>query len=204
MNVSELSAALHEQANEIDASAPPQLTHVHARIHRVRRRRAVAVGILGAAAVAAAVLALVLPRGVPRLEPAAPRPLVFLEHVGHYHLVRSQTGAPGDNQIALTLPLPTTEFSVAAACRGPRGQLDTRLVVNGTWVGGVTCAPDPAVLSDPQVLPGFSKEDVQSNGADLRQSSLIISLTLMRGRFNQVRTNDPETVLGIALYEPDR
>ncbi len=203
MNVSELSAALHEQANEIDATAQSQLTLVHARVHRVRRRRAVAVGILGAAAVAAVVLTLVLPRGATRSEPAAPRPVVFLEHVGHYHLVRTETGAAGDNQVALSVPTPATEFLVSAACRGPRGELDTRLVANGTSVGGVTCAPDPPVLIETHVLIGFSADDLKGTGVDLTQKSLVISLTLVRGRYNQVPTTDREAVLGIAIYERD-
>ena len=94
MNVSDLTAALHAQAEEMD-ELPPQLPHVHARVDRARWRRAALVAsVVGGAAAAAAVLVIVLPGGHARPEPAAPRPqppaperIVFPHRIRGFQLV---------------------------------------------------------------------------------------------------------------------
>ena len=203
MNVSDLVAALHEQADEMDTTRSPQLAGIHARVHRARRRRAIAGAVAGGVAVAAAaVLVIVLPRGDNQPEPAAPQTLVFPERMGGYHLVAARTGHPGDGRIALTLPKPSRGFGITVACRGPHEQLDTRLVVNGTGVGGIFCTPNPHVLSEKE--PTFLEEDLKANGVALGDRSLVLSLTLVRGRFTQTRANDPDALLGFAVYERDR
>lgn len=205
MNVDELTAALHEEAGEMDARTGPQLTHVHARVHRVRRKRAATVGLVGglALAAAAAVLAVALPHDGAGPEPAAPPPLVFPQRMGHYHLIKVRTGEPGDGRITMTLPKPSRAFGFAAACSGPERQLDTRLVVNGAAVGGVFCTPDPPALNG-QPSPSFTSSDLRKDGVAVRQHRFVLSLTLLRGRHhNAVPTTDPDTSLGLAVYERD-
>lgn len=143
------------------------------------------------------------PGGDSQPEPSAPQPLVFPERLDGYHLVAARTGDPGDNRIALTLPKPSRVFAISAACRGPQGQLDTRLVVNGTNVGGASCTPNPAAVSGQDPSPGFIEKDFRANGVDLAQRPLALSLTLVQGRFTQVPASDPGTVLGVAVYERD-
>jgi hypothetical protein len=210
VNVAELSAALRQQAEEMEPGFSPQLATVHARVRRVRRRRATG-AVLGAAAiVATAALTVVHPRGDSRPEPVAPRPLVFPEHVGRYHLVAAQSGEPGESRITVALPRPSQKFAVSAACRGPQDPdapletlLDTRLVVNGTNVGGVFCSPHPEAVG-PRPSPIYNDLELRTNGVDLRSRSLVLSLTLVRGRFTQERVTDPDAVLGLAVYARDR
>jgi hypothetical protein len=208
MNVSDLTAALHEQADEMDELMTPQLPHVHARVDRARwRRGALVAGVVASAAAAAAVLVIVLPGGHARPEPAAPPPqpaapeqIVFPQHIRGYHLVTMRIGAPGDPRIALHLPARSHRFTIKPLCRSAEPKLDTRLVVDGTNVGGVYCTrkapPGPTDA-------GWSEHDL--GGVRLADRPLVVSLTLLRmlTRFSEVPTTQPDTVLGLALYERD-
>jgi hypothetical protein len=207
MNVSDLSSALHEEADELDvAGVAPQLPRVHSRVQTARRRRRTTVVAISAVAIGAATtLALALPDRLERdPAPVAPvhhpayDPPIFPAQVGSYHLVTSQVGEPGDSHISLTAQKPTGRFAIMPACSGPKGELDTKLVVNGTSPGGISCSPHRQ-LTD----PGWSMKDLKGSGVDLEPKSMTISLTLVRGRFTQERTSDPGTVLGLAVYQRD-
>jgi len=203
MNVSELSRALQEQADELDARGlATQLPRVHSRIKTTRRRRVTAVALGAVIIGAATAVAITLPGRADRdTAPVAPvhDPLVFPADLGDYHLVASEVGQPGDNRISVTVPRPPGGFTILPACSGPEGDLDTRLAVNGTSVGGVTCSPHPVLEN-----PGWLVQDLTGNGVDLEPQSMTITLTLVRGRFNQQRTDDPGTVLGVSVYQADQ
>ena len=205
MKISELSSALQEEADQLDvARVAPQLPGVRARVQTARRRRRTTAAAISAVAIGvAAVWAVGLPDRVDRDPSPVPAvhdpvydPPTFPARVGGYHLVTSRVGEPGDNRISLTVPKPSGGFAIMAACSGPQGALDTRLVVNGTSPGGVTCSPRPILTT-----PGWTLQDLTGNGVDLEPESLTIGLTLVRGLHTQERTNDPGTVLGLAVYQ---
>ena len=88
---------------------------------------------------------------------------------------------------------------------GARGELDTRLVANGTSVGGVTCAPDPPVLIETHVLIGFSADDLEGQMGSTSARDPLVDLFHPGARpaTTRVPTTDREAVLGIAIYERD-
>lgn len=208
MNISQLCSELQEEADELDLDGfAPQLQGVHSRVQaaRRRRRRTTAATIIAVAVGVAATFALGLRHKVdPDPAPVAPvhEPVydspTYPAHVGSYHLLSPKVGEPGDSRISLSVQKPSGRFTIDPACSGPDG-LDTKLVVNGREVGGVFCSPHQAVT-----LPGWPIRDLIGNGVDLEPTSITISLTLVRGRFTQERTNDPGTVLGLAVYLRDQ
>ncbi len=205
---------LDECANDVDTPHVDVDVLVARGELRLRRRRlAAVVGTVVAVVLAMVIPTLVLDPGTEDARPAnSPRPSntptsgvapvydppAFPAQVGRYHLVSSQLGKPGQTSITLTVQKPSGRFTILPACSGPRGELDTKLVVNGTSAGGITCLPDQL----PEYV-GWPIQDLTGNGVDLTAKTLAISLTLVRGRFDQVPTNDPGAVLGLAVYQRD-
>lgn len=169
MNVADLRAALHEQADTVDEhDTGRRVAQVHARVRVARRRRAA-----GAAALTVAVLALVsvvatLPEREagpadpgPTSEPA-PLPTIehenFLSHSGEFDLVAAEIGGRGQNTLDLTIPAHREELHVTMVCYGPSGP------ANGYWVSGYGgdrrperphsywCGDDPSVPAVPGVF----------------------------------------------------
>ena len=102
----------------------------------------------------------------------------------------------------LHLPTRSHRVTIKPLCRTAEPKLDTRLVVDGTNVGGVKCT-QTAPPGPPSTDAGWSEHDL--GGVRLAHRPLVVSLTLLRmlTRFSEVPTTQPDTVLGLALYERD-
>ena len=198
--MSELSAALQEQADEVTAAGLlPQLPQVRARVRRVRRRRAagwVAAGLAAVAGifVAGSLLQVATPPQVAR-PPAST--VVLPSRIEGFQLVDSEVGRRGDRRITLSLPLPRG-YALAPICRGPDPSLDTRLVVNGVHVGGVLCGQES------EIIPSFGRKDLRRVGVDTSRGRLDLSLSLVEGRFHPHRAREPGTVLALGVYRAVR
>jgi hypothetical protein len=87
-------------------------------------------------------------------------------------------------------------------CHSALPKLDTRLVINGTNIGGVNCSR-AGVPGLP--VPNWGEQDIHGNGVRLAHRPLVVSLTLLKEikRLTEVPTTQPGTILGLGLYERD-